>query len=527
MKKLTAPLLLLLTFITSFNAYSLPNLNSLSTASATIYLDFDGHNVNSAYWNGGVAFTCAPAGMTDGQITEIFNRVAEDYRPFDINITTELTKFLAAPLSKRIRLVITPTSSWFAGVGGVSFTGSFKWGDDTPAFVFTDRLGPNNAKMVAECCSHESGHSVGLSHQSKYDGTCNLTATYNDGIGTGVNAWAPIMGNSYYRNMTGWNDGPTPYGCASTQDNLSIITSQNGFGFRPDDYGNDFNTSTTSVPLTGVSIPGVITTSNDQDAFKIILAANSAINISVKPFSVDASYQGANLDIKVSMYNALKELMRTYDPAAMMNVSIDTVLNSGTYYLVVDGTGNGNVGDYGSLGSYGISAATSGVLPIHDISLTGRSDNNKHLLNWKIVSDEPIQASELESSKDGIVYKTVARVAGSTNSFAYTPQITGEIFYRLKASTSSAQPFYSNTILLKATGKGKPFEVATFVNNQLRINANEQFVYQLMNSNGGMLAKGSGQAGFNQVDMQRLPAGMYVIQMISNNEKQTERIIKQ
>ena len=102
MKKLTAPLLLLLTLFTSFNAYSIPNLNSLSSASATIYLDFDGHNVNSAYWNSGNAFTCAPAGMTDGQVTEIFNRVAEDYRTFDINITNELSKFMSAPLSKRI-----------------------------------------------------------------------------------------------------------------------------------------------------------------------------------------------------------------------------------------------------------------------------------------------------------------------------------------------------------------------------------------------------------------------------------------
>ena len=48
-------------------------------------------------------------------------------------------------------------------------------------FVFSDRLGPKSSKMIAECCSHESGHAVGLSHQSTYDGTCNLTATYNEG----------------------------------------------------------------------------------------------------------------------------------------------------------------------------------------------------------------------------------------------------------------------------------------------------------------------------------------------------------
>jgi hypothetical protein len=526
MKKLTAPLLLLLSLFISFNVYSIPTLNSLSGASATIYLDFDGHNVNSPFWNGGNAFTCAPAGMNDAQITEIFNRVAEDYRPFNINITTEASKYLSAPLSTRMRIVITPTSSWFKGVGGVSFTGSFKWGDDTPAFVFCDRLGPNSPKMVAECCSHESGHTVGLSHQSKYDGICNLTATYNDGTGTGVNAWAPIMGNSYYRNMTGWNNGPTPYGCASTQDNLSIITSQNGFSFRTDDYSNDINVNPATLPISGSRLDGVITTSSDQDAFKLTLPATVAINVALKPFSVDANFQGANLDIKVSLYNSAKLLIRTYDPTSMMNVTIDTVLNSGAYYLLVDGTGNGNIGDYGSLGSYSISAATSGVLPIHTVSLTGRADNNRHNLSWKIVSDEPVQTSIIESSDDGVRFTEIHRASSLSSNFVYTPAGSKDLHYRLKATTQH-QTLYSNTIMLKATGGHKGFKVSTLVKENIFISTTEKYNYQLMNMSGSILAKGNGQAGSSGIDMSRLPGGMYVLQLMNDNEKQTERIIKQ
>ncbi len=526
MKKLTAPLLLLLSLFISFNVYSIPTLNSLSGASATIYLDFDGHHVNSAFWNGGNAFTCAPAGMNDAQITEIFNRVAEDYRPFNINITTEAAKYVAAPLSTRMRIVITPTSSWFNGVGGVSFTGSFKWGDDTPAFVFCDRLGPNSPKMVAECCSHESGHTVGLSHQSKYDGICNLTATYNDGIGTGVNAWAPIMGNSYYRNMTGWNNGPTPYGCASTQDNLSIITSQNGFSFRTDDYSNDININPAPLPISGSRLDGVITTNTDQDAFKLTLPATVAINIAVKPFSVDANFQGANLDIKVSLYNSAKSLVRTYDPASMMNVTIDTVLNSGSYYLVVDGTGNGNIGDYGSLGSYSISAATSGVLPIHTVNLNGRVENNRHSLSWKIVSDEPIETNVLEASADGTHFTDIHTGRGLSSSFVYTPAVAGDLHYRLKATTQN-QTLYSNTITLKGTGAYKGFKVSTLVNQEIFITTAANYHYQLMNMSGSILAKGNGQAGLSRIDLDGLPGGMYVLQLMNSNEKQTERIIKQ
>ncbi|MGH2647562.1 MAG: hypothetical protein ACRDE8_08350, partial [Ginsengibacter sp.] len=108
-----------------FSANCLPALSSYPSAKATIFLDFDGHYVQSTSWNGGTPFVCAPAPLNDAQITEIFNRVSEDYRPFNINITTDSTKFLAAPLTQRIRIIVTPTSGWYLGVGGVSYTGSF------------------------------------------------------------------------------------------------------------------------------------------------------------------------------------------------------------------------------------------------------------------------------------------------------------------------------------------------------------------------------------------------------------------
>ncbi|HMC99337.1 MAG TPA: hypothetical protein VKH37_04260, partial [Ferruginibacter sp.] len=155
MKKLSI-ILIAMSLLFSLNAFSIPKLNSYPGVPATIFLDFDGHTVNTTFWNGGNTLFCAPAPMTDAQITEAWGRVSEDYRPFNINITTDSTVFLAAPLDKRIRIIVTPTSSWCPGVGGVAYVGSFSWGDDTPAFVFCDQLGPNSPKMVGEACSHES-----------------------------------------------------------------------------------------------------------------------------------------------------------------------------------------------------------------------------------------------------------------------------------------------------------------------------------------------------------------------------------
>lgn len=528
MKTTFTPLILLLALLVSFNVYSLPKLSSLPTATATIYLDFNGHTVNSGVWQSGKTFTCAAAGLTDAQITEIFYRVSEDYRPFNLNVTTDSSVFLNAPLEQRMRVVITPTSAWYPGVGGVAYVGSFSWGDDTPCFVFCDKLGPNNTKMVAECCSHESGHTVGLSHQSKYDGSCNLTAAYNDGVGSGEVGWAPIMGNSYYRNMSGWNNGPTPYGCAAVQDNLSIITTQNGFTYRADDYSDDINGTPTFINISPSPIKGIITTSTDADAFKIYIPENTNFHIDVNPFNIGANNQGADLDVKVSLYDATKTLVRTYDPSDKMNVAIDTILNSGDYYLVVRGSGNNNVSDYGSLGSYNITGL-KGILPIRQVKLTGKLDKNKHHLNWNIVSDDPIKSIMIESSTNGNNFNAIATISGgAVSNYINTSLANTEIYYRLKVTSVTNQTVYSNIIALKTTEKEeKFFKVSTFVHSQITVTAANNYQYRLSDINGNTVARGNGNTGFNQLNIDHKPAGIYILQLFNNNEKQTERIIKQ
>ena len=501
----------------------IPKLNSFPSAGATIYIDFDGEVVNAAYWNNGNTLTCAPAGLTSEQMTEIFNRVSEDYRPFNINITTDLATFVAAPVNQRIRIIVTPTSAWRPGVGGISYTGSFTWGDDTPGFVFSDRLG--FTKYIAECVSHESGHSVGLSHQSRYNGSCTLTETYNTGNGTGETGWAPVMGNSYNRNMTGWNDGPTPYGCANTQDNLTIITSVNGFTYRTDDYSEVMNASTTNLN-TSFSKDGIITTTVDKDAFKYVVTDNSVFHMDVTPYSVGSDHSGANLDVQVQLYNG-NTLVRTYNPTSSMSVTIDTTLNAGTYYFLVSGAGNEYVSDYGSLGSYTI-VGFRGALAIHDIALTGVVSKSKHNLSWNIIADEPIRSQVLEMSTDGRNFAPLSTINAARNSFEYTAYQNSVVYYRLKVTSVIDQTAYSNVVALKSTeGPGKSFNVSTFVQQELTVNAAGNFLYQLTDINGRTIASGKGTMGMNRINLTRQPAGMYILQLGGNNIKQTERIIKQ
>lgn len=500
-----------------------PKLNSLASSPFTIYIDFDGEVVNAAYWNGGNTLNCEPAGLTTEQMTEIFNRVSEDYRPFNVNITTDYATFLAAPLGKRIRIIVTPTSAWRPGVGGVSYTGSFTWSDDTPGFVFSDRLG--TAKMIAECVSHESGHTVGLSHQSRYNGNCTLSETYHSGNGTGETGWAPVMGNSYNRNMTGWNDGPTPYGCANTQDNLTIITTQNGFTYREDDYSDDADETATELN-NSFSKQGIITTGVDKDAFKYVVTQNSTFHLDVTPYSVGAANSGANLDVQVQLYNGTT-LIRTYSPANSMSVTIDTTLNAGTYYFIISGAGNEYVSNYGSLGSYTMTGFR-GALAIHDVRLSGIVTKASHSLSWNIIADEPIKTLVLEMSVDGRNFAPLSTINAARNSFEYTANQNSTLYYRLKVTSVIDQTAYSNVVALKSTeGAGKPFTVSTFVKQYVTVNAAENFQYLLSDINGRTIAAGKGTMGMNTLYLTNQPAGMYVLQLVGLGAKQSERIIKQ
>ncbi len=168
--------------------------------------------------------------------------------------------------------------------------------------------------MVAECCTHESGHTVGLSHQAKYDSNCNLLATYNTGAGTGQTGWAPIMGNSYYENFSGWYNGPTPYGCAADQDALSIITSINGFTYRADDHSDDPNCKSHCININNNSFAdsGIITTSNDKDVFKFNLTNTGHLHLDANPFSVGPDNEGADLDIKLELLNSSLQVIQVF-----------------------------------------------------------------------------------------------------------------------------------------------------------------------------------------------------------------------
>jgi hypothetical protein len=505
-----------------------PIYNSYPSAAATIFLDFDGQLVTGTSWNSAGDISCAPSNLTTAQMTEIFNRVSEDYRPFNVNITTDSTKYLSAPIYKRIRVILTTTSSWYGSAGGVSYVGSFSWGNNTPSFVFTALLN-YNTKNVAEATSHEIGHTLGLSHQSSWDANCTKLSEYNLGNGTGEIGWAPIMGNSYYRNMTLWNNGTNPYGCTSFQDDLGIIAGN--FGYRADDHANTTATATVAnFSNNQFTASGVIEKISDEDVFHFTIPAFGNFHLDATPYNIGSGDVGSNLDMQVELLAANQTVLGTYNPGDLLSAAIDTVLSAGDYYLIVEGKGNIYAPEYASLGSYNLNATfvQATVLPVHQLELHGSNQNNKHAFDWIIQADETITAQSLEVSSDGRNFTAIGSLANTARTFSYVPTNTGLLYYRLKVTLDNKQENYSNVISLRNNANHpKPSLVSNLVHGVVSVNSPAVFAYSITDYSGRIVAKGNLAEGLNNINTAAFSSGMYLIRISNEHEQYLEKFMKQ
>lgn len=343
-------------------------LHSRPGSKRTIYLDFDGHVISKTAWNAsynGGADIIAPPFDIDGspstfndtertRIQQIWRRVAEDYAPFDVDVTTELTSesILTRSTSSDdvygTRVLVSPISGYFGNYGGIAYVGAYNMTGDyyKPALVFPEKL-QWSEKYIGEACSHECGHNLGLSH----DGT-TTGVTYYAGHGSGETGWAPIMGNSYYKNVTQWSRGE--YANANnTQDDYAIIASK-GLGPVPDEFG-DTPASAGYLPSgTTLSTAGILGLSGDVDV--IAFAAGSGpTSLSVQPMSL-----GPDLDVGLELLDADGALIASSNPTTGLGASLSLNLSAGTYFARIRGVGVGDpstsgYSDYASKGYYTLS----------------------------------------------------------------------------------------------------------------------------------------------------------------------------
>lgn len=378
-------------------------LHSRPAATRKIFLDFDGYTVISSndwynYWPSNSIKGISLDGnygsfsaIENAYIQEIWAGVAEDFAPFDIDVTTEdpgtagLSRNSSSDVKFGTTAVISDdfTLSAYCECGGIAYVGII---DDinsdktpnpyAPSFNFISFSAGNylSASDAAGVISHETGHNVGLGH----DGTSSQG--YYPGHENGL--WAPIMGTSYEQSISQWSkneyaDGAVTdytdipsyyfyYGCMDSecQDDVKVISNYNSIPLIADDFGNNF-ASAQNLTGTVINQSGNIGANSDVDMFKFVLTNKHKLTLTASPIA-----KTPNLDIKMKIYNSSQNLLTTVDEVASrgsdgfaqgLTAKVTSYsLNAGTYYFSVEGTGALNplttgYSNYGSMGRYTLS----------------------------------------------------------------------------------------------------------------------------------------------------------------------------
>lgn len=349
-------------------------LHSRAGAARTIYINFRGAALAGTAWNGSGATVNALPFDLDGipnsfnsaeleRIQGIWQRVAEDYAPFDVDVTTEppspeqLSRNGASDGVFGTTVLVTSRAGVYScNCGGVAYIGIF---DDTsefykPALVFYDALGGGNEKYVAEAVSHEAGHNLGLQHDGFSGGS------YYSGHGSGATGWAPIMGVGYYQPLVQWSQGE--YATATNVQDDYAVMATNGLPLRADDHGNTAGSATrlsgsASGGLLSLYAEGVVERPSDVDWFSFASGAGTM------SFSVTPAVRSANLDVLIELRDSAGNLLASANPEDALPATISHVAAlPGSFFLTVQGVGkgdpaNGGYSAYGSVGQYAVSGS--------------------------------------------------------------------------------------------------------------------------------------------------------------------------
>jgi len=444
---------------------AVPALSSLPGAPASLYLNFVGdstplygayHNITTpAYDQDGDPTTFSDAELA--AIQKTWSYVAEDYAPFNINVSTVLPSNMAHGATEKVD--IGGDGAWTGGKsGGLCYVNDFTMASvPNIAFVFSKNLAGGNARYTGDAASHESGHGFGLNHESKYSGTTNIEE-YSTGPGDGT---APLMGSSYAARRSLWWYGPSDVSSTTYQDDMAVISGPtNGFGYRP----HTPSTPAAATPLSvqngnQLSASGLIITTSDVDYFSFTAGPGSV------SFTVSVPADVSNLAPKVALLDAggATVLAAAGPSAADFSASITATLPvAGSYRLMVASNGGcGNVGHYAISGS--ITATTSPG--------SGNGSGSGAGTGTGIVALNPPVTVSASAVSSGRIDLTWAAVTGATGFQVERANSQGS--WAILGTTTTGTTVFSNVLVapgatytyrVRAIGSGQsssPSAVAT------------------------------------------------------------------
>ena len=397
------------------------HFESKAGAPTVIYCNFEGEVVNQPDWSFST-INAAPAGLSNEAVLEILKLVAEDFAPFDVNVTNDRNVYDSTPTYKRVMCISTPTDTASPGAGGVAYLNTFV--DDLVCWDFN---------LDGDTISHEVGHTLNLDHHG--DSSQNAPE-YHDGHSSESRDWGPIMGSAFQAKMVQWSDGNYTFATNSNQDDLQLITNY-GLSYRADDYGNDSatgeNISISHVPATRY---GIIERSTDIDVFNVTYSSLGKVQVA------GTGIEGAqsNLDLKLSILDSDGIIVYAQTSDTSDDAVTELLLEPGSYQIRVQGDSSGNPygnpatgwSAYGSLGQYQLNflpdppSFSDAIEQYSTITLTGDA-------NW--IAQTSTSYDGADAVESGSVF------ANESSRFSTSKQTTSVSFW-YKVSSESNYDFF-------------------------------------------------------------------------------------
>ncbi len=355
-------------------ATPVPAHESRPGAPVVFFLDFEGGVIEGTVWNDDGPIIALASAISDANITAIWRRVAEDYAPFNINVTTDRVAYQRAAYNRRMRCIFTPTTDAAPGSGGVAYVGVL--GNDSdiyPCWVFNSGL-----DGAAEAASHELGHTIGLYH----DGQSTSSSDYYSGHGASPMRWGPIMGAAYGRDIVQWSKNEYAYGVNKSngstrpgiQDDVALIAAKISLGFANDSIGATPAAAASLAAASGSLQPqtGVITTSSDSNYHRLVLPEARSVTLRAEPLVTAANVPDLNIALTLLDAAGATLLVTGTGDNVVSNSALATLsattgavsLASGTYYVRIAGCGfkdpsTNGFSAYASIGRYILSGSLS------------------------------------------------------------------------------------------------------------------------------------------------------------------------
>jgi hypothetical protein len=370
----------------------MPMLNSNPRATHTIYLNFTGSrmtrdwspdgfpNVNLGKHHTVFDLDGDASRFSDGEadaIYRIWKYVADDYAPFDVNVTTVNNNYNPSVYWDNVLEVAiggwVPRNEEGEGLYGVAHFNQYARLGEDAVYVFSDRHKDTAlaqydddaqgayeffVKAVAGTAAHEAGHAFGLEHQSWFSSDGERLEKYRPAATTGNGTQAAIMGRSFREDggpesRSLWAEGLDEFG--KWQSDVQVLAAR--LGVRADDRPDD-----TFVDLPQLDPGHFFTTGfigandcdpsgNDVDWFRFL---NPGGPVHVYLDSPAGAF--GNLHANIELWNIqTNERVQVAAVEGPVNGFGFLHLPEGMYMLGVS-----NTGGYGNLGNYELEVGAFG-----------------------------------------------------------------------------------------------------------------------------------------------------------------------